>query len=365
MHTMLAPGQAVMSRLSVIQKLILTAVALALPLPIITWAYLDTQGSQIDFSAKERVGVRYLTPLLPLVADISAARTAVATGQSATDVSFDEVTVAEKADGAELATSEQFAALSTAVSALDGSTGTDAVAAYDTAIAAAIDLITQVANESNLILDPDLDSYYLMDSLVARLPKLEEAAARVGSLQTNAAFTRDDLDAVRNLAVANADLVAGLEAVDSNYETTFAKTSDQRLAKSLAEPLRHVAERGAELRGANSADAVAAADALVAAVSELADASNPALDQLLTNADRRSLVGPPPQRGARRNRAGDSAVRAVCVPRRLPHPAAKGARRSGGARQRRLHPSHPERRARATSWPPCRPSSTELPTGCS
>ena len=37
--------------------------------------------------------------------------------------------------------------------------------------------ITEVGNTSNLILDPDLDSYYVMDALVTRLPHTVDAAA--------------------------------------------------------------------------------------------------------------------------------------------------------------------------------------------
>ncbi len=39
-------------------------------------------------------------------------------------------------------------------------------------------LITRVGNQSNLILDPDLDSYYTMSLLVLRFPELQEVLAR-------------------------------------------------------------------------------------------------------------------------------------------------------------------------------------------
>jgi len=37
--------------------------------------------------------------------------------------------------------------------------------------------ITEIANSSNLILDPDLDSYYVMDAMVTRLPRTVDVAA--------------------------------------------------------------------------------------------------------------------------------------------------------------------------------------------
>ena len=40
----------------------------------------------------------------------------------------------------------------------------------------------QVANGSNLILDPDLDTYYLMDTLIAKLPTAADQAGRTKDL---------------------------------------------------------------------------------------------------------------------------------------------------------------------------------------
>ncbi|MBP6852299.1 MAG: EAL domain-containing protein [Rhodoferax sp.] len=49
-------------------------------------------------------------------------------------------------------------------------------------------LITRVGNQSNLILDPDLDSYYTMSLLLLRFPELQEVLARIARL--NADFSR-------------------------------------------------------------------------------------------------------------------------------------------------------------------------------
>jgi len=47
----------------------------------------------------------------------------------------------------------------------------------DTPRAAVIGAITEVGNTSNLILDPDLDSFYVMDAMVTRLPRTVDMAA--------------------------------------------------------------------------------------------------------------------------------------------------------------------------------------------
>ena len=40
-------------------------------------------------------------------------------------------------------------------------------------------LITRIGNQSNLILDPDLDSYYTMSIVLLRTPALLEALFRI------------------------------------------------------------------------------------------------------------------------------------------------------------------------------------------
>ena len=42
---------------------------------------------------------------------------------------------------------------------------------------------TQIANGSNLILDPDLDSFYLMDAVITKLPALADTAGQTADLQ--------------------------------------------------------------------------------------------------------------------------------------------------------------------------------------
>src|SRR5439155_25495604 len=50
--------------------------------------------------------------------------------------------------------------------------------AYNTAIEALLNLIVHVGDASNLTLDPDLDTYCLMDTLQFRLPVLLDTAGR-------------------------------------------------------------------------------------------------------------------------------------------------------------------------------------------
>jgi len=43
-------------------------------------------------------------------------------------------------------------------------------------------LVTRIGNQSNLILDPDLDSYYMMDTVLLKLPEAQTQLARLRRL---------------------------------------------------------------------------------------------------------------------------------------------------------------------------------------
>jgi signal transduction histidine kinase len=86
-------------------------------------------------------------------------------------------------------------------------------------------LLTQVGDASNLILDPDLDSYYLMDTLVVRIPEVSAVlSARAQALEL---FSQASEDARRK---DNVDLL------DANGTYQFAL---RQLKESTASSLRY------------------------------------------------------------------------------------------------------------------------------
>ena len=280
-HVILRPGLALMRRLSIGQKLLLTAAALIVPLPIVTWAYLSGQNSQIDFSSKERVGVEYLHALLPLVRDAVAVRTDPTSSGAADRVRSDlsAVESAEQRIGAQLGTGRSFAALQSSIQNTTTSSS-DASRSWDTVVTAGLALVTDIGNQSNLILDPDLDSFYVMDSVVARLPQLDEAAGRVGTLAADPA-SATDIKLARQLAVATGELKSDLDTVSTNTSTAIKSTQDGRLASEIDRTTRDLAAAGKELAATTPDRALAAAAQVHVAATKLSSASVPALDRLL------------------------------------------------------------------------------------
>src|SRR5262249_42977739 len=118
-------------------------------------------------------------------ADDTAVRTELATVEAEGDVTISRIDTLDAKHGDLLKTSQRWKELKTGWSNLKGGfADADAAdAAHADLSAATIDwIVNQIGNNSNLILDPDLDSYWLMDSLIAKLPaiadSLSAAAAR-------------------------------------------------------------------------------------------------------------------------------------------------------------------------------------------
>ena len=159
--------------------------------------------------------------------------------------------------------------------------GADTTAAQRVVLATALaGLITAVGNNSNLILDPDLDSFYVMDAQIVQLPKALVAAA-----QAAAGPTSLGAGAVAAQAVLAGGLATAADSLRTDLSTAESSTATAGLGDRLA-PVSRAADVIAalaktltdSLSSPGSADAVPAADAVRAAVSPVVDAMNDLLE---------------------------------------------------------------------------------------
>ena len=87
--------------------------------------------------------------------------------------------------------------------AMTPATGPRAVAAWDRVSTDAVKLIAEVSDRSNLTLDPDLDTYYLQDTINVKIPTLLDAGGRAADLAAVDAKTHHDAIAIANGTVAS------------------------------------------------------------------------------------------------------------------------------------------------------------------
>src|SRR5690349_7527611 len=168
----------------IVQTFALAAVLFLIPLGISAYNYVETALKDIAFADAERIGVDYLRPAqeaLGLLQRHAALSRAALAGETQSAARLAETAGAlrlamaavERADTSHQSALGVFDAWKrirkdwTALAArTQNMPEADSVAAYEKLTTEMIGFIQDVGDKSNLILDPDLDSYYLMDITV-------------------------------------------------------------------------------------------------------------------------------------------------------------------------------------------------------
>jgi diguanylate cyclase (GGDEF)-like protein len=208
----------------------LVLVALFVPLVFVSRTHLNADSrAQIEFHEQERHGLAYIRPLSALLAQFVRVR---AGGGGDVAGGIAAVQAVDERHGRSLTISAhwgQWKILYDRVSAA----GRPSFNQYNQLSADLIALVTEVANSSNLILDPDLDSYYLMDAIVVRQSMLLDHLGRAGQLATGAPLDRADRDQV---VVARAGIEDNAAAIVTGLLTTVASTVDRRIERGTKQP---------------------------------------------------------------------------------------------------------------------------------
>ena len=241
---------AVGGRLRTGMRLFLLVVVLVVPGGVATAMYSVARGAQIGFSAAERDGADAVRPML-------AAMAAVVAGQ---DPDLDAVRAAAK-DQPALGLDRMAAALG------------DTRKALVTALAA---MVTQAGNASNLILDPDLDSFYVMDAQIVQLPKILVAALQAAEPDTGGT-ARERLAA---RAVVAGTLAGAADSLAGDVDTAVKNTAMAGVQDRLT-PIARVRDAAAALARTTLAKETGGADPV--AVGAAAQAAVAPLYQVLTD----------------------------------------------------------------------------------
>lgn len=199
------------------RRLALVVGLLLLPICILGYLFVMQAQKDIAFARKEIAGVRYLEAVMPLFE-------ALALGTSASDLS--------QFEGAAAAYDPMMKSQRHSKALLEALQGASPQAkALDTVR----DLFVQVGDQSNLILDPDLDSYYLMDLVVMRLPETlmlsRQLADRLAPLKTKPRLSGEDEAALLLLA---GQLEAARGGAARSFAAAFTANADGSVRKALA-----------------------------------------------------------------------------------------------------------------------------------
>ncbi|MDQ7248458.1 methyl-accepting chemotaxis protein [Dongia sedimenti] len=213
-------------RFGVAGKLALAIALFIVPAGFLSVLLYKSQQVNIDFGEKEAVGNHYLTALRTVHA-------ALVDPTKDIDPAALKATIAQAdgAFGAEMEAAEQAQAAQAALDSKETARDTAALNA----------LIVRVGDKSNLILDPDLDSYYMMDLVLLKIPALlDSVRASSQYAADNAGGDAPKIDAVAGFLKLTAALQATLNgargSLDSAYKGNAEIGNDPKDLKERIDP---------------------------------------------------------------------------------------------------------------------------------
>ena len=254
MRLVFALGMGLMNRMRYGYKFGLISLIFVLPITVLIYFLVTEVNAGIAFAQKERTGVAYLQPLRKVLEGVQQHRgmSAALLGGDASfaekvadkgkelEALFAEIDANDARYGKELETTAQWNAFKSAWQGLRGNlrgmTPAESFEAHTAAAGKAIALMTQVADASNLTLDPDTDSYYVMDAVVVRLPALSETLGKARATGSGAAAKGNlAVDDRIRLSVLQSGIRESLEAL-AHTTTMVGKTNpdlNQRIGGKL------------------------------------------------------------------------------------------------------------------------------------
>ncbi len=242
-----------MKHLNVPFRLLISIAFFVIPLTLLLYFYTGEITKQIDFAAQEKRGNAYLRPLTRLLADInqhhinswklaqgdSTATEAMHAAAARIQQNTQALEEAQATHGQALQftpeglksrkrdamTVEQFKTQWAAVQAAagDASAMAQMPALYQSASDTLRGMIAHAGDMSNLILDPDLDSYYTMDATLLALPQAmgrfgQIAASATPIVQSGVGSTEDKVTLANFATMMNeADVVRTLADMDTAF----------------------------------------------------------------------------------------------------------------------------------------------------
>ena len=207
-------------------KLFLLCSMFAGAIILATYSLIEEKQIAIGFVRKELAGTQYLDALRGVYAAILADASQGAQPQASVDAALEALAKAEAESGGSLHTARLAGNLATAVRELAAAPGDEKPALVVEALARARDLAARIGDESNLALDPDLDSYYVQDIVVKRVPTVLSQMGELQSLLIN--WPSGDVAHVRPLLLAGM-IRSGIEEIERDSGAAYRRDTDGRL----------------------------------------------------------------------------------------------------------------------------------------
>jgi methyl-accepting chemotaxis protein len=230
-HGWLAPGVKLFRSIGFPAKAAWVSLMFMVPLLYMLTVIRGDSQAQISFARSEQQGLAYVKPVLGLVEAVQDFRRAATDGQGQSlgdtqekvTAAFSAVEKAQQQHGTAFRTNAGFDALRKAYDRLlqtPRAADVDATFALHTAVLdAAITLLSNIADGSQLSLDPELDTYHLMNISVLVGPQYTEFLSRIRRLSALALGAPETPSPTRRRLTS--DAVVLLQYMDGAIENSY------------------------------------------------------------------------------------------------------------------------------------------------
>lgn len=201
-----------------------------------------TDAGSARIVTDDRNRVAYLGPLAHLIGALSEAQSAavreIPVDRVAVQSAVDGVDAVDKVYGTVLATTPRWTDLRDRVNTVtaQSTNGRAAYQAYADVLTLALDLAVRVGDTSDQIIEPQLDSFYVIDTALLRLPRVIVSAGRAADLATLATAGTGPVapqDAVQ-VSVAQHDVAQAAADASASLSKGIEATSRSVLGAGLA-----------------------------------------------------------------------------------------------------------------------------------
>lgn len=218
-----------MRKLNTKASFALVIALLVIPILLLGWLFVEQSNKDISFAKKELKGLAYISTIFPLLSKMDE------TPAEWTKLSENFLQARDQYDDI-FGTNP----LSTLVQEhlRDGNTQSpEFVDSLQT-------LISQVGDQSNLILDPDLDSYYLMDAAILRTPKLLQELDNLAIALQGSELTTGESESLQVQAILAVERLRGsLNALQASLGAALLANQDNSIDPNLTSNVQGVVDQ--------------------------------------------------------------------------------------------------------------------------
>ena len=261
--TLFNPAIALMNRLKYPQKFFLISLLFVLPLALVMNLLLSELDSRIEFTQKELYGIAYLRPISQLWQYIprrqfilqqqlykntqKSDKTLQTQTQELLDLenkinqSYTTLSNVDRKLGRIVQTGDKLSNLNFRWQSLRNNQNLLDFSNHDLLLDQLNLFQVHVVDFSNLILDPDLDTYYLMDASAVNLPEMQKLLHRIMQTEAKIVFEKKVTNEKRALLISLTSLLDTYNnELVSNLERAFKNNPRDNLRNSLNIPLRNL-----------------------------------------------------------------------------------------------------------------------------